>query len=290
MKITNNYGVPETLVALASRDYYSKGKSDYSVTEIISPPRIQRLRSKYYSEMETDVTDMMWSLFGSAIHVVAERSQIDGYINEERMYLPVDGVVLSGAVDLQVIDGDYIDIVYYKFTSLYAIRGEKAEWVAQLNIYGYMASKLKGKKIRKLQICSFLRDWKAVEKLTKADYPPSNIHMLDMPVWSEEKTLEFIRSRLDAHRNSKVALDWEEELPLCSDEERWIRETKYACHKQGKVRATKVFDNEAEANAFAEKEGLYVHVRKGEAVRCSRNYCGVSKWCSQFKKETQNAE
>ena len=47
MKITNKFNVPETLVALATRDYYTKGKSDYSVTEIISPPRIQRLRRKH---------------------------------------------------------------------------------------------------------------------------------------------------------------------------------------------------------------------------------------------------
>ena len=55
MKITNIHNVPATLVALASRDYYSKGASDYSVTEIISPPRIQRLRKKHYEDMETDV-------------------------------------------------------------------------------------------------------------------------------------------------------------------------------------------------------------------------------------------
>jgi hypothetical protein len=289
MKVTNHFGVPETLVALANRDYYSKGKADYSVTEIISPPRIQRLRSKYYSEMETDVTDMMWSLLGSAIHVVAERSQVDGYINEERMFISLDNVVLSGAVDLQIINGDSVDIIDYKFTSIFAVRSDKKEWVEQLNIYGWMVAKLKGKKIGKLQICSFLRDWKAIEK-NKADYPPSNIHMIDIPVWPLEKTEAFIRERIDAHRNAKVASDWEEELPLCSDEDRWIRETKYACHKQGKVRATKVFDNEAEAKDFAEKEGLYVHVRKGESIRCSRNYCGVNKWCSQYKKETQNAE
>jgi hypothetical protein len=41
MKITNKFGVPETLMALANRDFYSKGKAEYSVTEIISSPRIK---------------------------------------------------------------------------------------------------------------------------------------------------------------------------------------------------------------------------------------------------------
>jgi hypothetical protein len=71
LKITNKHNVPETLVALATRDYYSKGKVDYSVTELISPPRVQRLRKKHVEEMEQDVSDMLWQLLGSALHVVA---------------------------------------------------------------------------------------------------------------------------------------------------------------------------------------------------------------------------
>ena len=94
MKITNIHNVPATLVALASRDYYSKGASDYSVTEIISPPRIQRLRKKHYEEMETDVADMLWNLMGSALHVVAERGQAENCITEERLMAEVDGVKL----------------------------------------------------------------------------------------------------------------------------------------------------------------------------------------------------
>lgn len=79
MKITNKFDIPETLVALASRDFYSKGKSDYSVTEIISPPRIQRLRRKHYDAIEQDASDMLWMLLGTALHVVAERSEITGH-------------------------------------------------------------------------------------------------------------------------------------------------------------------------------------------------------------------
>jgi hypothetical protein len=62
LKITNKHNVPETLMALATKEYYSKGKADFSVTEIISPPRIQRLRKKHFDEIEQDVADMLWSL------------------------------------------------------------------------------------------------------------------------------------------------------------------------------------------------------------------------------------
>jgi len=117
MKITNKYNVPETLMALATKEYYSKGKADFSVTEIISPPQIQRLRKKYHEQIEQDVSDMLWSLLGSALHVVAERGQTQNHITEERLHVEIDGVVLSGAIDLQKTTESGIIITDYKFTS-----------------------------------------------------------------------------------------------------------------------------------------------------------------------------
>ena len=125
MKVTNKHNVPETLVALATRDYYSKGKADYSVTEIISPPRIQRLRRLHHEEMEQDVSDMLWQLLGSALHVVAERGVAEGHITEERLITEIDGVRLSGAIDIQKIESDGVIITDYKFTSAWALRQDK---------------------------------------------------------------------------------------------------------------------------------------------------------------------
>ena len=78
MKITNKHNVPAPLVTLASREYYSKGASQYSVTELMSPPRVRRLREQYDDAIETDVSDMLWSMLGSALHVVMERG-IESY-------------------------------------------------------------------------------------------------------------------------------------------------------------------------------------------------------------------
>jgi len=158
MKITNKFGVPETLVSLASREYYSKGKSDYSVTEIISPPRIQVLRRKHKAEMEQDVSDMLWSLLGSALHVVAERGQTEGHITEERLFTEVDGVVLSGAIDLQKVSDTGITITDYKFTSAWSLRQDKMDWQAQQNIYAWMVQKEKKMHVESVQICALIRD------------------------------------------------------------------------------------------------------------------------------------
>jgi len=285
MKITNKYNVPETLMALATKEYYSKGKADFSVTEIISPPQIQRLRKKYHEQIEQDVSDMLWSLLGSALHVVAERGQTQNHITEERLHVEIDGVVLSGAIDLQKTTESGIIITDYKFTSAWAIRQDKFEWEAQQNIYAWLVSKAKNETVSGVQICALIRDWSRRDASQKADYPPAPIQVLELPLWPLEKTEAYIRERLEAHRNAKVADDWGDALPECTEEERWIRTTQYAVKREGRKTAVRVLDDLKEAEALAEKEKGFVEIRKGESIRCTNNFCGVNQWCSQYQKE-----
>lgn len=290
MKITNKHNVPETLVALASRDYYSKGKSDYSVTEIISPPRIQRLRRLHHEEMEQDVSDMLWQLLGSALHVVAERGVAEGHITEERLIAEVDGVKLSGAIDIQKVESDGVTITDYKFTSAWALRQDKPEWEAQQNIYAWLVETVKGQKVKGIQICALVRDWSRREASVKPSYPQAPIQVLELPLWDSSYTEQYIKERIEAHRMSKVQADWGDELPPCSDDERWVRETKYAVMREGRKTAIRVFDTQHEADELAIKEKGYVEVRKGEAIRCTGNFCGVAQWCSQYQRSQENQE
>ena len=289
MKITNKHNVPETLVALASRDYYSKGRADYSVTEIISPPRIQRLRRQHHENMEQDVSDMLWQLLGSALHVVAERGAADNHITEERIIADIGDVKLSGAIDIQKVTPEGIIITDYKFTSAWALRQDKPEWEAQQNIYAWLVEKVKGQKVIGVQICALIRDWSRREASVKADYPQAPIQVLELPLWPLEKTEAYIKERIDAHRLSKVQADWGDELPPCSDDDRWVRETKFAVKREGRKTAIRVFDTEQEAKDLAEKEKGYVEVRKGEAIRCTGNFCGVAQWCSQYQQSLKEA-
>lgn len=293
MKITNKFGIPETLVALASRDYYSKGSSDYSVTEIISPPRIQRLRRKHFEEIEQDVSDMIWMLLGTALHVVAERSEVSGHTNEERLSAGIDGVILSGAIDLQKDEDDGITITDYKFTSAWALMNDKPEWEQQQNIYKYLVERVKKKPVKGLKICALIRDWSRRDAQNKPDYPQAPIQIVDIPMWTFDRTEAFIKERIEMHRDSKVNADWGEELPLCSEEERWVRQTTYAVKKEGRKTAIRVFEEQGEAEALLkempEKDKGFIEIRKGEAVRCTGNFCGVSQWCSQFQNEKEQS-
>ena len=287
MKITNKHNVPETLVALATRDYYSKGKSDYSVTEIISPPRIQRLRREHYNEIEQDVADMLWMLLGTALHVVAERSEVADHTNEERLSIEVGGIILSGAIDLQHDTVDGVNITDYKFTSAWALRNDKPDWEQQQNIYAWLVHRVKKEKVKGVRICAFIRDWNRRESMVRADYPQAPIQVIQIPLWDFDKTEIFIKERIAMHNNAKFEMDMGEELPLCTEEDRWIRETKFAVMKTGGKRAVRVLDTEEEAEAVLKelpaKDKGFVEIRKGEAVRCTGNFCGVSQWCSQYQ-------
>lgn len=283
MKITNKHNVPAPLVTLASREYYSKGSSQYSVTELMSAPRIRRLREQYVDAIEQDVSDMLWQMLGSALHVVMERGQTPGFVTEERLFYEMDGVTISGAIDLQEETPQGVIITDYKFTSAWAVMQDKVEWQQQLNVYRWLVEKVKGKRVKALRICAFIRDFSRHE--TKEGYPKAPIEMVEIEMWPMDTAEAYIRGRLNEHRLSKVNHDLGDELVHCTPEDRWMSETIYAVKREGRKTAIRVFKNLEEAKELAEKEKGYVEVRPGEPKRCTGNYCGVAQWCDQYQGE-----
>ncbi|NBX48465.1 hypothetical protein EBT25_00640 [bacterium] len=251
MIITNKYGVPEPLVTLASKEYYSKGASQYSVTEIMSPPKIKRLREQYNDQIKQDVSDMLWNLLGSALHVVMERGVTDGWTMEERLYKEVDGVTVSGAIDIQQETPEGVVIIDYKFTSAWAVMQEKEEWQQQLNVYKWLVETVKRKKVVGLKICALVRDFNRHE--TKEGYPKASIEMVDIPMWDSVTTEAYVRERLNLHRDAKVSADFGDELPPCSDTDRWQSETIYAVKREGRKTAIRLFKTIEETQAVHRK-------------------------------------
>ena len=283
MQVTNVHNLPEPLVTLARREYYSKGAAQYSVTEIMSPPKIRRMREKYDDQIVTDVSQMLWSLLGSALLVVMERGETSGWIKEERLFAEVDGVSISGAIDLQEEGEAGITIYDYKFTSAWAVMQEKEEWIQQLNIYKWLVETVKQRKVVGLKICAMVRDY-SKHDLREA-YPAAPICVVDIPLWDSVKTEMYIRERLEMHRESKMRADFEEDLQNCSNEERWMSETTFAVKREGRKTAIRVFKTIEEATELAEKEKGYVETRLGEPRRCTGDFCGVSQWCAQYQGE-----
>ena len=160
MQITNRHGLPQSFLDFARNDKYSKGKADISVTTLIDSPRVRLMRDHFADLREVDVTDMIWPLFGTAVHHVLESGKpSDDVVVEERLFTKVNGWVLSGAVDHQKIDRNIVEITDYKVTSVWSVIHGKIDWERQLNVYAYLVQKNKGLRVKKLSICAVLRDW-----------------------------------------------------------------------------------------------------------------------------------
>ncbi|MCG3772252.1 MAG: hypothetical protein JW384_03459 [Nitrosomonadaceae bacterium] len=282
MRITNKHGAPQTLVNLALRDPYSKGAADVSVTELIGSPRISLLRSLHDSELEKDVGDMLWALVGSALHGVAERGADDTHLAEERLFAEMDGWVISGGIDVQKIGDNVVALSDYKFTSVWSVMNDKPEWEAQLNCYAWLMRRSKGLHVTGLSIHALLRDWNRHSVGVKQGYPPSAIHTVNIPVWSDAKQDLYIKERVALHQEARSAHDLDAPVPECTDADRWMKQDSYAVMKDGRKTAIRVTDTAIEAGeVLARTPGAYVKIRKGEPTRCVGDYCSVSRFCEQ---------
>src|SRR5512137_1130247 len=110
MRLTNIHNLPQTIVNVIKRPTYSKGRANMSVTELLNSPRIVQLKRKHWDALEEDAADMVWSIFGTAIHGVLEHGKDENHIVEERIHINVAGMNISGAIDLQEIEQDGVVI------------------------------------------------------------------------------------------------------------------------------------------------------------------------------------
>ena len=159
MKITNKCNLPETIVNALNKPTYTKGGAHMSATELLSPPRMVQLRIANADAIEMDAADMVWALFGTAIHGVLEHGQGDDHIVEQRLNTVIDGWEISGAIDLQTVKESSIGISDYKTTGVWAVMNEKKDWELQLNIYAWLVERVKMSPVDSLEIVAIIRDW-----------------------------------------------------------------------------------------------------------------------------------
>ena len=282
MKLTNKYGLPETVVKALTRSEYTKGESNRSITQIIDSPRVRILRQENWENMEEDVSEKMWAVLGSAAHKMFEETGDENHLTEERLYTEVEGWVISGAIDVQRIEEDGITVIDYKTTSVWSVILGKKEWEYQLNCYAYLVRHAKGQKVKSLKVIAILRDWRAKDAEQKEDYPKAPIVEIDVPLWSDQEQDAYVHERVALHQEAEFQRLTGAELPECSDSERWAKSDIWAVKKIGNKRAIKLYDNEEEAKANL-LAGQEIEFRRGEPTRCTANWCRVNAWCSQYK-------
>lgn len=296
MRVTNKFNLPGPVVAALTADDYSRGDSNRSVTQLIDSPRIRILKKEHRDEITKDASDLIWIALGKGIHKIFEDHAGGKWKPEERMYANIMGWRVSGQVDIQEVDGDVIDLNDYKITSVYSYIFGKVEYEYQLNFYAWLARQ-NGLKVRALYIVFVFRDWKMREAKQNPDYPEAPIMVVPVPLWPDKQQDMYVSERIQLHQDAEFNRLAGEELPLCSDEERWVRGEAWAVRKNENKNAVRggVKDNEEDANAMRDelaeadpKNKYWVEHRPGTANRCA-DYCSVSEWCSQWKAELEEA-
>lgn len=299
MKI--NYTNPQNLPHAYARAVelqeakYSKGPGvDFSTTDLCGPPRIHALRL-LTPEVDVDVADSSHSVLGSAIHSVLEVLGEDSDFEvERRFFRPIDGVRISGQMDLYQHSTKTLSDWKGTRWKTYE-NGVKWDYVAQLNICRWLIEggiDASGRDadwpITSLQSVAFFRDYSKVT----CDFQPPHfpVEAFDVPLWTTEATENFIRTRIKLHRQAEVT------LPLCTDEERWAKKETFAVEALAGGRAKRVLRTEEEAEqwitdsiAKAKKKPPAMHVihRPGSSMRCSK-YCDLAGVCSQWAANPEN--
>jgi len=289
MKLTNKFGIPETFINVLRRPTYSKGAAHLSVTQLINSPKIVALTKKFEDELEQDVSDMVWSIFGSAIHGVLEHGKDHNHIVEERLHAMLDGWKISGAVDLQIVNElGGISIRDYKTTSAWAVMNEKIEWEQQLNIYAWLVDTVKEDfHVTDLGIVAIIRDWSRREAARNPDYPQAPVKEIPIKIWPYQDREAFIKERISHHSACEFAMETDEELPPCTPEEMWEKPTTYALKKAGGVRAIKVYETQEEAEKAFDPKVHEIEVRLGSRTRCE-SFCPVNTYCQQWRDYQEN--
>ena len=283
MKLTNKHGIPDTFLNVLKRPTYSKGRAHLSATQLLNSPKIVALTKKFEDELEQDVSDMVWSIFGTAIHGVLEHGKDENHIVEERLHASIDGWNISGAIDLQIITGpDTVSIRDYKTCSVWAVMNEKVEWEQQLNIYAWLVETVKLKIVDSVGIVAIIRDWSRREAARNPDYPQSPVKEIPITLWPYQQREDFISERISKHSECEFHMETDEELPPCTPEEMWEKPTTYALKKKGGARAIKVYETQEEAEAALDPKVHEIEVRLGSRTRCE-SFCPVNNYCQQWR-------
>ena len=160
----------------------------------------------------------------------------------------------------------------------YKAQSEMLEFERQLNIYAFLLRQ-NGMNPERLFISAVVRDWSDIR--VTGNYPDTMFPVFELNMWSPEETEAYIKERLEVH--------FSEDMPLCTDEERWMSQPKYAVVSQKTGKAIRVFNTEDEALNYNTKSSVRIEKRTAEPIRCKR-FCEVAEFCEQYQSELFTAE
>ncbi len=286
MNLTNAMNLPKPFVDAVTNDHQFIEKR-YGVTDLTKSVREVILRRRHDAEITTDVSTMVWAIFGTAVHHILEQSEESTtQLKENKIVVDLpNGYQLSGIFDLY--DDATGTVTDYKTASVWKVKvGDSEDWRKQTLIYCWMLRKI-GFDAKRGEIVALLKDHSKA-KAKVGEHPALPVWQIGWDFTAEDFAWaeQFIADKFAEIERCEQLPD--DELPMCTEEERWTRGSKYAVMKKGLKRAKKLFDGEDEATAYAEHLGetekgeFYVEHRPGTDPKCV-DYCSACEFCTYWQ-------
>ena len=212
----------------------------------------------------------------------------DQEIKEARLKVPIGDYILSGQFDLY--NAETKTITDYKTCSVWkVIYGDYEDWRRQLLIYAYMLQSI-GFPVEKAEIIALMKDHSKSQAKRKADYPKQPVRKITF-TFTEKDFAEiesWLHQRFEEIAKAEKLPD--DELPLCTPEERFNSGDKFAVMRKGRKTALRVLDSYEKAEEWMEYNGGdYIEVRKGEDKKC-QDYCSACEFCNYYHEHVKGAE
>lgn len=282
MRLTNKLNLPAPFVEACRRERNFDSKT-FSVTELLKGTTEILLTRRHSDEIEQDVSDMVWLVFGSAVHGILEGAQeTETQLKENRVFMDFPkGYRVTGQFDLY--DDSTGTVTDYKTASVWkVIYDEWEDYRKQLLCYCLLLRSM-GFDAHKGEIVALLKDHSKTKAKREAGYPPYPVYIRRFEFEAED----FGRCSQDlVGKIVEIHELWEtpdSELGPCTPEERWHKPGKYAVMKKGRKKAVKLYDDEAQADIHALEIGGYIEHRPGRDGKCE-DYCPVKEFCSYYRR------
>lgn len=308
MNYINPQNIPLALAVFLATDDYDYEPNTISATTLLKSVRQFILSKRVDAEDNPiDITNMVSARMGTAIHTAIEKAwtnpkavlkklgypkqvyenivinpvevlgnQIPVYM-EKRSYKNILGYTLSGKFDF-VAEGKVQD---FKSTSVYSYlnQSNKEKYILQGSIYRWLNPDIITKDT--MLIHYIFTDWNKKDSMSNQNYPPNRIHTQELKLLSLKQIEQWITNKLTDINN--YLLSEEQDLPLCTDEELWRKDTVWKYYKNPKKtsRSTKNFNTYQEALTYSILDGSVGIIKevKGNVAACK--YCSAFPICSQ---------
>lgn len=280
----------------------SPPKLDYiGVSTLIGAPLPRYLYARYWHQLEINASDTMNAIQGQLGHLLFAGIESETQ-TEIHLSTNFEGTRIMGIADYY--DPNLLilgDVKFKQVNSVTAGNISKDDYLEkQLNVYSWMARR-QGLKVEHLQGDIYINGWVRYKTLGHDNYPKTPYLKINIPIWEENFTANYVRERIAVHDTKAIrllrgqtdgdvsALDAAMmEIPVCTDKERFAHPTRYAVMKEGQKKAVKLFDCSGEAKDFISAQTLAmaskmtVAERKGGYTNCLW-YCNCRHICPYNK-------